>query len=131
MYCCLSQCMMDGQLQSLHCSCIYLHVASVIPRTLLGCPHLTSSVYICLLLNLPFAGVWIIGVNTFRPFTSLCIFSRIICDQQKRSISTTFISIDITLCWDRLCGLVVRVPGYRMEMYCVSCEVRTEFIYLI
>jgi hypothetical protein len=29
---------------------------------------------------------------------------------------------------DRLCGLVVRVPGYRTEMYCVSCEVRTEFI---
>jgi hypothetical protein len=29
---------------------------------------------------------------------------------------------------DRLCGLVVRVPGYRTEMYCVSCEVQTEFI---
>jgi hypothetical protein len=27
------------------------------------------------------------------------------------------------------CGLVVRVPGYRTEMYRVSCEVRTEFIY--
>jgi hypothetical protein len=26
---------------------------------------------------------------------------------------------------DRLCGLVVRVPGNRPEMYCVSCEVRT------
>jgi hypothetical protein len=32
---------------------------------------------------------------------------------------------------DRLCGLVVRVPGYRTEMYCVSCEVRTEFIYVM
>jgi hypothetical protein len=29
---------------------------------------------------------------------------------------------------DRLCGLVVRVPGYRTELYCASCEVRTEFI---
>jgi hypothetical protein len=29
---------------------------------------------------------------------------------------------------DRPCGLVVRVPGYRTEMYCASCEVRTEFI---
>jgi hypothetical protein len=29
---------------------------------------------------------------------------------------------------DRLCGLVVRVPGYRTEMYRASCEVRTEFI---
>jgi hypothetical protein len=25
---------------------------------------------------------------------------------------------------------VVRVPGYRTEMYCASCEVRTEFIYV-
>jgi hypothetical protein len=32
---------------------------------------------------------------------------------------------------DRLCGLVVRVPGYTTEMYCDSCEVRTEFIYVI
>jgi hypothetical protein len=32
---------------------------------------------------------------------------------------------------DRLFDLVVRVPGYRMEMYCVSCEVRTEFIYVL
>jgi hypothetical protein len=28
----------------------------------------------------------------------------------------------------RHCGLVVRVPGYRTEMYRVSCGVRTEFI---
>jgi hypothetical protein len=32
---------------------------------------------------------------------------------------------------DRLCGLVVRVLGYTMEMYCASCEVRTEFIYVM
>jgi hypothetical protein len=32
---------------------------------------------------------------------------------------------------DRLSGLVVRVPGYRTKMYCVSCEVRTEFIYVM
>jgi hypothetical protein len=32
---------------------------------------------------------------------------------------------------DSLCGLVVRVPGYRIEMYCASCEVRTEFIYVM
>jgi hypothetical protein len=30
-----------------------------------------------------------------------------------------------------LSGLVVRVPGNRMEMYCDSCEVRTEFIYVM
>jgi hypothetical protein len=26
------------------------------------------------------------------------------------------------------CGLVVKVPGYRTDMYCVSCEIRSEFI---
>jgi hypothetical protein len=26
---------------------------------------------------------------------------------------------------------VVRVPGYRPEMYCASCEVRTKFIYVM
>jgi hypothetical protein len=31
---------------------------------------------------------------------------------------------------DRLCGLVVRVPGYTTEMYCASCVVRTEFVYI-
>jgi hypothetical protein len=31
---------------------------------------------------------------------------------------------------DRLCGLVVTVPGYTTEIYCASCEVRTEFIYV-
>jgi hypothetical protein len=32
---------------------------------------------------------------------------------------------------DRLCGLVVRVTGYKTYMYCASCEVRTEFIYVM
>jgi hypothetical protein len=32
---------------------------------------------------------------------------------------------------EKVCGLVVRVPGYTTEMYCVSCEVRTEFIYVM
>jgi hypothetical protein len=32
--------------------------------------------------------------------------------------------------WD-LCGLVIRFPGYRTEMYCVSCEVRTECMYVM
>jgi hypothetical protein len=31
---------------------------------------------------------------------------------------------------DRLCGLVVKVPGYKTEMYCVSCEVQTKFIHV-
>jgi hypothetical protein len=42
-------------------------------------------------------------------------------------------SIVFWLCGGRclLCGLVVRVPRYGTEMYCVSCEVRTEFIYVM
>jgi hypothetical protein len=35
---------------------------------------------------------------------------------------------------DRLCGLVVRVPGYITEMHCASCEaceVQTEFTYVM
>jgi hypothetical protein len=32
---------------------------------------------------------------------------------------------------DRLCELVVRVPGYTTKMYRASCEVRTEFIYVM
>jgi hypothetical protein len=34
-------------------------------------------------------------------------------------------------CKIRLCGLVAKVTGYETEMYCVSCEVRTEFIYVM
>jgi hypothetical protein len=32
---------------------------------------------------------------------------------------------------DRLCGVVLTVPGYTTEMYCASCEVQTEFIYVM
>jgi hypothetical protein len=45
---------------------------------------------------------------------------------------TRFIYIYIYIyIYDRFCGLVVRVRGCRTEMYCVSCEVRTEFIYVM
>jgi hypothetical protein len=45
--------------------------------------------------------------------------------KQFNLCSTTLSCMDST--FDRLCLLVVRVPGYTTEMYCVSCEVRTEF----
>jgi hypothetical protein len=32
--------------------------------------------------------------------------------------------------WKKLKSTVVDVPGQRIEMYCVSCEVRTGFIYV-
>jgi hypothetical protein len=41
------------------------------------------------------------------------------------------IIIILSLIFLCLCGLVVRVPGYRTEMYRVSCEVRTEFMYVM
>jgi hypothetical protein len=37
----------------------------------------------------------------------------------------------IFLILDCLCGLVIRVPGYRMQIHCVSCKVGTEFIYVM
>jgi hypothetical protein len=30
-----------------------------------------------------------------------------------------------------ICMKITRVPGYRTDMYCVSCEVRTEFMYVM
>jgi hypothetical protein len=33
-------------------------------------------------------------------------------------------------CYEAYNNTNVRVPGYRTENYCVSCEVRTEFIYV-
>jgi hypothetical protein len=60
--------------------------------------------------------------------------------QQSRSVATFHNAESLCLqveCYtirksfDRLCDLVVRVPGYITKMYCVSCEVRTEFIYVM
>jgi hypothetical protein len=48
------------------------------------------------------------------------------CPDESRSYLTRVNNIH-----DRLCGLVARVPGYRTEMYFVSCEVQTEFIYVM
>jgi hypothetical protein len=56
-----------------------------------------------------------------------------ICDfeQMPQKRSYIFIYIEDVEEVDRLCGLVVRVSGCRTEMYCDSCEVRTEFIYVM
>jgi hypothetical protein len=42
-----------------------------------------------------------------------------------------FIIITTPLSNGRLYGIMVGVPGYRTEMYCVSCEIRTESIYVM
>jgi hypothetical protein len=53
--------------------------------------------------------------------------------KKKKSLGTQIIGKfkDVTSADDRLYCLVVRVPGYTTEMYCASCEVRTEFIYVM
>jgi hypothetical protein len=35
------------------------------------------------------------------------------------------------LCRRQYTASVVRVPGYTQEMYCDSCEVQTEFMYVM
>jgi hypothetical protein len=73
-------------------------------------------------------------------YTFILLF---LCVSEYTTISVTPRTIEVPSCLpmeqnyvsflndDRLCGLVVRVPGYITEMYCVSCEVRTEFIYVM
>jgi hypothetical protein len=52
-------------------------------------------------------------------------------NKNMNTIKENFVIILHVKRMDRLCGLVVTVPRYIMEMYCVSCEVRTEFIYVM
>jgi hypothetical protein len=63
--------------------------------------------------------------------TSYDIRAKVSC---KDSLALTMLLRTIinthSLLQDRFCGLVVRVPGHRTDMYCLSCEVRTEFIYV-
>jgi hypothetical protein len=47
-------------------------------------------------------------------------------DGRKHILAYKFYKVNVEV--DRLCGLVIRVLGYLTEMYCDSCEVRTEFI---
>jgi hypothetical protein len=46
-------------------------------------------------------------------------------------LALAYIFVTVEHQYGRLCGLMVRVPGYRTELYCDSCEVRTEFIYVM
>jgi hypothetical protein len=55
------------------------------------------------------------------------VFCLFVCDVLYNEYKQVLNSV----CVDRLCGLVVRVPGYTTEMCYVSCEVRTEFMYVM
>jgi hypothetical protein len=50
-----------------------------------------------------------------------------------KSLRTDHLKMVIILVYCELLfpSLVVTVPDYRTERYCVSCEVRTEFIYVM
>jgi hypothetical protein len=67
-----------------------------------------------------------------RQSVALCEASAI---ELKRDWHYNYIATMLSLSGDfqedRLCGLLIRVPGYVTEMYCVYCEVRTEFIYVM
>jgi hypothetical protein len=44
--------------------------------------------------------------------------------EKAQPLTETNLSINISSSYNgRLCCLVIRAPGYRTEMYCVSCEV--------
>jgi hypothetical protein len=61
-----------------------------------------------------------------------CVRNALRCTRIKTCHVWHYTSIYIyTHVHERRCGLVVRVPGYTTEMYCVSCDVRTEFIYVM
>jgi hypothetical protein len=47
----------------------------------------------------------------------------------KRVLEILYLSSAVT--FPHLCGLVGTFPGYRTEMNCASCEVPTEFIYVM
>jgi hypothetical protein len=63
---------------------------------------------------------------------ALRVFSErdLVCSGYLISIHGLLFQTQLCDC-DRLCGLVVRVSGYRSEMYCASCEIRAEFIYVM
>jgi hypothetical protein len=64
-------------------------------------------------------------------FRSTCCDVPKFCSLRKNFFLNYLIAFLTCIHWrnDRLCGIVV--PGYTTEMYCASCEVRTEFIYML
>jgi hypothetical protein len=65
---------------------------------------------------------------------SVLYWSEFLATQRRCTVLPVRYELNLYVMWkkvDRLCGLVVRVPGYTTEMYCVSYEIRTEFIYVV
>jgi hypothetical protein len=51
--------------------------------------------------------------------------------KQIRYDALVYIVTQLSFGYERFRSLVVRVPGYTTEMYCASCEVRTELMYVM
>jgi hypothetical protein len=75
------------------------------------------------------------AAKKLEQFTQLfCVshsIGRVLNGMRVTAACTTIAAINKQTCSDCLCVLMVRVPGYRTEMRCVSCEVRTEFMYIM
>jgi hypothetical protein len=69
---------------------------------------------------------WRILISEWKALTASVVqWSEFLATQRKCIVFPVRYVLNLNV----VCGLVVRVPGYTTEMYCVSCEVRTEFIY--
>jgi hypothetical protein len=62
------------------------------------------------------------GLHHYASLQTLCNQDLAACHLKYKILSSNI---------DRPYGLVVRVPGYKTDMYCDSCEVRTDFIYVM
>jgi hypothetical protein len=92
--------------------------------------HFSKSQLLCLMLILTLHPRSLFGLSadfiTKIPYEFLASH---LCYIARSSVNNTFAVTKGTI--DRHCGLLVRDPGYWTEMYCASCEVRTEFIYVM
>jgi hypothetical protein len=78
-------------------------------------------------LHLKFLGLAHIGIHTNPHFCMGIQVLQIVISSIRRGMTPISPKYRVYC----LCGLVVRDPGYRTEMYCVSCEVGTEFKYYV
>jgi hypothetical protein len=71
------------------------------------------------------------GSSAYCSGNWLTWYSAFVCYRRAEGVQVSTSFMNWLYTGECLCGLVVRVPGYWTEMYCVSCEVRTEFIFVM
>jgi hypothetical protein len=113
------------------------HVALTLPLALTAIPHhRVHLLSLCIAVS-----NWIVRVESFRgsgsnrgKWVACELPARGVLPRSVRALLGSppamqlFFAECLVTAVDRHCGLVVRVRGYRTEMYSDSCEVRTEFI---